>query len=352
MIKPVLRALASVLLVLALIFALGGTRVEAAEPQGGSQQGQGEQQPSGATISVEVPVVTLDVVATTQHGDIITGLNRENFRVFEDGAAQTVTNFGPAEAPITMVILMEFSSLGYGWFAYNATNWAPALLPELQPKDWVALVTFDIRPRLEVDFTQNKQEIQDAIRRLVFPGFHESNVFDAVLDTIDRMKDVKGKKSILLLASGRDTFSRHRLDETLKALRQTDVTIFSVSLARLFYVMRDAYGMGGIGQLNFAQAESQMRTFAQLTGGYAWFPMFDGEIPAIFKEVAGFLRHQYNLAYTPTNRARDGKYRKIKVELVNSDGSPFTITDQKGKKLKCVVYARQGYTAPVEGAGD
>jgi len=352
MIKPILRALAPVLLAPALILVLGGARAEAAGWQGGSQQGQGEQQPPGATISVEVPVVTLDVLVTTQHGDLITGLKRENFRVLEDGAPQTVTNFAAAEAPITMVIVMEFSTKGYWWFAANAVNWAPAMLPELQPNDWVALVTFDVKPRLEVDFTRNKQEIQEALGHLVFPGFHESSVYDAVLDTIDRMKDVKGKKSILLLASGIDTFSKHRWDETIKVLRQTDVTIFAVSLSRLFYMLAEAQGMSGPAELTFAQADNQMRTFAQLTGGYAWFPAFDGEIPGIFKQVAAFLRHQYSLAYSPTNRARDGKYRKIKVEVVNPDGSPFTITDRKGKKLKCVVYTRQGYMAPVAGAGD
>src|SRR3974390_859981 len=166
-------------------------------------------QESGVTISVEVPVVTLDVIATTQHGDIITGLKKENFRILEDGQPQTITNFGPTDAPITMVMLIEFSSRAYGWFAYEAKYWADALFPNLNQKDWVALMTFDMRPRLEADFTQNKDEVRQALYRLYFPGFSESNVFDALLDTVDRLKGVKGKKSILLMATGVDTFSKH-----------------------------------------------------------------------------------------------------------------------------------------------
>jgi VWFA-related protein len=311
------------------------------------------QQPpqAGVTIAVDVPIVTLDVVATTQRGDIIPGLKKENFRVFDDGVAQTITNFAPTEAPITMVVLMQFSGNSYGWFAYYAKYWADALFPNLQPKDWVALETFDMRTRLEVDFTQNKDEVRNAIYRLYFPGFSESNVFDAILETVDRLKDVNGKKSILLLASGVDTFSKHTLDQTMKQLRGSDVTIFCVGLGKTWTNYLETHGYRG-SNLNYLQAENQLRTFAAQTGGYAWFPQFDGEIPDIFRSVAAFLRHQYSLSYSPSNGAKDGKFHKLKVELVAPDGGPLTVVDQKGKKQKFQVYAREGYQAPKGGVGD
>src|SRR5271167_4570884 len=236
-----------------------------------------EQKPQepGATIAVEVPVVTLDVIATTQHGDLLTGLKKENFRVLEDGQPQTITNAGPSEAPITMVVLMEFSARYSGWFSYQAKYWADALFPNLKQKDWVALVTFDMKPRTEVDFTQNKDEVRQALYSLYFPGFSESNVFDALLDTVDRLKDVKGKKSILVLASGVDTFSKHTLDQTLKQLRGTDVTIFAVGVDKpLMNYLQMHGGLGSIRELNFIQAENQLKTFAQMTGGFSWFPQF------------------------------------------------------------------------------
>lgn len=314
---------------------------------------QNKTQESGVTITVEVPVVTLDVVATTQHGDIIPGLKKENFRVLEDGQPQTITNFGPTDAPITMVMLMEFSARGYDWFAYQAKYWADALFPNLNQKDWIALVTFDMHPRMEVDFTQNKDEVRAALYHLYFPGFSESNVFDALLDTLERLKDVKGKKSILLLATGVDTFSKHTLDQTMKLIRGTDVTIFAVGLDKPFTNWAELHHvLGSMGRMDFLQGENQLRTFTSMTGGFAWFPQFDGEIPGIMREVAEFLRHQYSLTYTPSNRTPDGKYRKIKVELVAPDGSPLVVTDQKGKKQKWVVYAREGYTAPKGGVGD
>ena len=314
---------------------------------------QQKPQEGGVTISVEVPVVTLDVVATNSNGDIITGLKKENFRILEDGVPQTITNFGTGDAPITIVILLEFSARAYGWFAYEATYWAGGLLPNLKPQDWVALVTFDMNRRLEVDFTQNKDEVLAAINHLYFPGFSESNVFDALLDTVDRLKDVKGKKSVLVLATGVDTFSHHTLDQTIKQLRQTDVTIFSVGVDQPVTLWMEANGMmGGMRELSYLQAENQLKTFSQMTGGFAWFPRFDGEIPGIMRSVAEFLRHQYSITYTPTNHAADGKYRKIKVQLVAPDGGPLTVLNQKGKKQKVVVYAREGYQAPKGGVGD
>jgi VWFA-related protein len=314
---------------------------------------QQKPQDAGATIAVEVPVVTLDVIATTQHGDLIPGLKKENFRVLEDGQPQAITNFGPSDAPITMVVVMEFSARAYGWFSYQAKYWADALFPNLNQKDWIALVTFDMKPRLEVDFTQNKDEVRQAIYHLYFPGFSESNVFDALLDTTDRLKDVKGKRSILLMASGVDTFSKHTLDQTMKELRGSDVPIFVVGLDKPITNYLELHGgLRTTARMDYLQAENQMKTFAQMTGGFAWFPQFDGEIPGIMHDVADFLRHQYSITYTPTNHSADGKYRKVKVELTAPDGSPLVVTDQKGKKQKWVVYAREGYTAPKGGVGD
>src|SRR5215468_5624700 len=306
---------------------------------------------SGVSISVDVPVVTLDVVATTQHGDIIPNLKKENFRILDEGVPQSITNFGPTEAPITMVVLMQFSGNAYGWFAAYARYWADALFPNLQQKDWVALETFDMKTRLEVDFTQNKDEVREAIYHLIFPGFSESNVFDALIETTERLKDVKGKKSILLLASGVDTFSKHTLDQTMKALRGSDVPIFSVGLGKTWTNYLDSHGSMNP-HMDYLQAENQLRTFAQETGGFAWFPQFDGEIPDIFRSVAAFLRHQYSLSFTPSGGAKDGKFHKVKVELVAPDGGPLTIQDQKGKKLKYQVYAREGYQASKPGVGD
>lgn len=304
-------------------------------------------------ITVEVPLVNLEVVATDADGNTITGLRKGNFRVYEDGALQQVSNFAPTDAAITTVMLIEFSRLGYEIFAQNAVYWADEFASQLQKDDWVALVSFDLKTRVEVDFTKNKIDVRNYLAHMYFPGFSESNLFDAVLDTLDRVQDVKGRKSILILASGADTFSKHTLDDVLKKLRQTDVTIFSVGVGRYLANYLDARGgLSATGRLGYLQGENQLKSFAEMTGGRSFFPEFEGAIPGIMREIGALLRAQYSLGYSPTNHSRDGKFRKIKVELVGDDGNPLVLTNPKGKKVKIVVYARQGYNAPKGGVSD
>jgi hypothetical protein len=96
--------------------------------------------------------------------------------------------------------------------------------------------------------------------------------------------------------------------------------------------------------VGYLQAKNQMTTFANMTGGFAWFPRFEGEMPDIFNSVAAFLRSQYTLGFTPTTM-QDGRFHKLKVEAVDEQGDPLTVPDKKGKKKKTIVHARQGYMA-------
>ena len=107
-----------------------------------------------------------------------------------------------------------------------------------------------------------------------------------------------------------------------------------------------SHGMGiPIGRMDYLQADNEMNTFARLTGGRAYFPRFEGELPEIFHDVAADIRNQYNLAYHPTNPKLDGTYRKLKVELIDENGKPLKMRDEKGKEVKYQILAREGYTA-------
>jgi hypothetical protein len=105
----------------------------------------------------------------------------------------------------------------------------------------------------------------------------------------------------------------------------------------------DLYSPQGAG-VGYLQAKNQLTTFANMTGGYAWFPRFEGEMPDIFNAVAGYLRSQYTLGFTPTT-SQDGKFHKLKVEAIDDQGNLLTVNDKKGKKKKTIVHARQGYMA-------
>jgi VWFA-related protein len=304
------------------------------------------------SISVNVPLVNLDVLVTTKDGQTIPGLKKENFKIVEDGAPQQISTFNQTEAPITAVLLVEFASTNY-YFMVDALNASYAFANTLKKDDWVAVISYDMKPQILADFTQDKRAVQAALNQLRMPGFAETNLFDALFDTLDRVDRIEGKKYIILVTTGVDTFSKLTLDKILKKVKTTkDVTIYPISVGfavrNYCEVHRCGYthGMGiPVSNMDYLQADNEMKTFASLTGGRAYFPRFEGELPEDFNEIAGDIRNAYNISYHPTNAKLDGTYRKLKVELQAPDGGPLKVHDQKGKDVKYIVYAREGYTA-------
>ncbi len=306
------------------------------------------------SISVQVPLVNLDVLVTTKDGQTIPGLKKENFKIFEDGTPQQIASFNQTTAPITAVLLVEFaSSRWHGWkeyqYVYDALNAAYTFAGGLKKDDWVAVVSYDMKPQILVDFTQDKNAVTGALNMLRIPGFSERNLFDALFDTLDRCDRIEGKKYIILVSSGADTFSKLNLDQILKKVKSTkDVTIYAISIGWQYREAVDAASMGNdpFGrEVGWLQNDNQLRTFASLTGGRAYFPRFEGELPELFNQISADIRNQYSITYHPTNTKQDGTYRKLKVELQAPDGGPLKIRDQKGKQVKSIVYARDGYTA-------
>src|SRR5580700_2351418 len=182
------------------------------------------------SIRVDVPIVNLDVLVTTKDGQTIPGLRRENFKIMEDGAPQQIASFNQTEAPITAVLLVEFASTNY-YFIVDALNASYSFASTLKKDDWVAVISYDMKPQILADFTQDKRAVQAALNQLRMPGFAETNLFDALFDTLDRVDRIEGKKYIILVTTGYDSFSKLTLDQIIKKVKSTkDVTIYVVSV--------------------------------------------------------------------------------------------------------------------------
>ena len=294
----------------------------------------------------DVELVNISVVVQNRNGDFLAGLQKENFRLTEEGVPQTIQRVEAFEAPVTVALVVEYSSL-YWEFLYDTFQAAAGFVNSLQPEDWVALIFYDLRTEILRDFTRNKQAVMNDLLMLQTPGFREANLFDAVSETVDRMQDIAGKKAILVVASGVDTFSKTRYGDVLDKVKASETPIYAIGTgqaARLWYEGRGY--LGSETSIGFLQADNQLRSFARFSGGRAYFPRFQGEFPGIYADISGALRTEYVLSYSPNNTAHDGKFRKIKVELVDKDGTPLKIRDQKGKEVKYQVRAREGYTAP------
>ncbi len=305
----------------------------------------------GPSFKSDVTAVQVDVSVLDKNGHFIPNIPRGNFRILEDNVPQTISNFSLGEAPMTVCMVIEFSNR---YQSYYTESWYQTLaasygfVETLKPDDFVAIVAYDLRPETLSDFTTDRMKTQEAMQRMRIAAFSESNLFDALTDTADRMSEIEGRKAIVLISSGVDTFSKLTFDKTRKIIQTAGVPIYALGLMQALREYYDARGaMGSIERLDFLQADNQLRTFAKESGGQAFFPRFYGEFPSIFRSIHEALRNQYSLAYNPSNGAKDGKYRRIKVDLVNpATGEPLRVVDEKGKPMKYTVVAKAGYTAP------
>jgi len=306
--------------------------------------------PDGAIYSmrVDVPIVNLDVnVLLDENHQFVPGLKAGNFLVVEDGVEQEVQTVRVTKTPITAVMLLEFAANNW-YFIQDMQNASASFFRTMQPDDYIAVETYDIRTHVLTDFTNNKDTIRDALNSLMMPTFRETNEFDALYETLDRLTRVEGRKYVVLISDGRDTMSRLTLDQMLAKIKATpNVTIFTISTGG--FVREMSSGMGPR-HMDYLQADNQMSTFARMTGGLSYKPVFQGELPDIFSQINESIRNQYVLTYKPTNTKNDGTYRKLKVYLVDNEGKPLRIRDEKGRPQKYSIIARDGYRAklPVE----
>src|SRR4030095_3150339 len=297
-----------------------------------------DQLPQAPSLSIDIDVVSFDVVVTDQSGNPVGGLEKKHFRIFEDDVEQTVTNFSPTEAPLTVVVLAEFSNT-FGYYFDDVVGPAAGFINSLRPDDWAALIAFDIRPEILTDCTKNKRELCSGLSRMRIPAYSETCLYDAVYDTLQRLDNVDGKKAIFLLSTGLDTnISKHTYGEALKKAETSDTMIYSVSMgqfARLYFESR----LSNLDQITFLQADNVMRSFAEATGGAGGFPRFQGEYPVIYQMVGANMRNQYSLGFVPKVRKTDGKLHKLRVEVPNLD------VNHDGKPDKLKVRHKKGYYA-------
>jgi VWFA-related protein len=329
-----------------VLIALPLNRAEGQATPGNQQPAAQQQPPEQATPDSGGPSGDTGVIAVPKPS---------NFRVYEDGVQQKVEGFKRTEAPITALILMEYSARGMG-FRIQALNAALAFAQQLRPQDYVAMMTFDLNSHIVSDFTQDKQQLAEGMRMLesevyMPAAFSESDIFDALNESLDRLDRVQGQKYIFLIATGIDTFSKLTFDKIEKRVKAShDITIFTMSTDGFFEAMTE--GQGGMGgamrDMSYLQADNEMKSFSDWTGGMHFAPRFTGEMPDDVKAINETIRAKYELVYHPTNGKQDGTFRKIRVELVDEEGQPLRMQDEKKKPLKYDIITRDGYRASQE----
>ena len=284
-------------------------------------------------IRVQVSLVNLFVTVRDKHKAIVTGLKQDDFQVFEDGQLQEITNFSAeSNLPITLGMLIDTS--GSETYTLSAEQEAASrfLGRVLRKGDLAMVMSFDTDVDLLADFTDDRSRLDRAIRRaqinapgsgaiiaqgpLPTSGSGGTDFYDAVyLAAHDKLSDEAGRKAIVVLTDAEDTGSKMRLQDAIEAAQRTDTVV------HILLVAADGGDQG------------VARKLTDETGGRMIVVRSEKNLEQAFDEISEELRSQYTIGYSPTNKAHDGSYRKIKVDMKNKEYAGLT---------------RRGYYAPTE----
>jgi VWFA-related protein len=292
-------------------------------------------------IRVEVDLVNVVFSVTDRRSRLVTGLGPDDFRVYEDGVQQEINRFtSETNLPLRIGLLIDTSNSVRPRFQFEQEAAIDFLHTVLRPKqDEAFVISFDATPQLIQDFTDDPQALADVIRNLRAGGI--TTLYDAVYLAC-KMKLAEGssgdlRKMLIVLSDGEDNGSVVSREEALDMARRHEVTIFTVSTsAPPINYNSETARMQNPCQVKGEEGDKVLEYFADSTGGVSYCPFSTIDVGRSFEQIANQLRTQYTLAYTPTNRVRDGAFRRITIE---------------SRREQLRIHHRPGYYARLEPAG-
>jgi len=259
-----------------------------------------------------IELVALNVIVTDKARKYVTGLEKADFAVFEDGVQQDLTFFAADAAPIDLAILLDTSSSMQDKMQ-DVHQAAVGFARTLRDEDRGAVVGFDTGVRVLQGFTGNVADIEAAIRAArANGGTALHNALYVTLKEFAKLgranEDVR-RQAIVVLSDGEDTASLLSFDDVMTLAKQSGVSIYTITLKSKYS------GLGRPARRYFSQSEYSMKSLAQETGAQAFFPLEVRELSGVYGSIATELAHQYALAYAPKNGRRDGAFRRVIVTI-------------------------------------
>ncbi len=279
-------------------------------------------------LRIDTTLVPIPVVVTmAANGRVLTGLEKKNFKIYEDKVEQEIVNFSTDEAPLSLGVVFDASG-SMGGKLQRSREAVAQFMKSANPEDEFFLVQFNDRPELSLPFTSDSAQIQNRLTFLQSKG--STALLDGVYMAMNEMKRAhNGRKAVLIISDGGDNASRYSESEVKNFVREADVQIYAIGI----YEPAEARGrtpeeMSGPGLL---------ADIADSTGGRHYAVDNLADLPDVAAKIGYELRNQYVIAYRPKNAVRDGKYRKVEVKLVNVSKLP---------PLRA--RSREGYYAPTQ----
>jgi Ca-activated chloride channel homolog len=257
-------------------------------------------------LNVDVDLVEVHVNVTDEQDRPVGNLTKENFRLFEDRAAQEISVFKHEDIPVSLGLVIDNSrSIEPRKQRLDAA--ALSFVRRGNPEDETFIVHFDDEARVSRDFTASIADLETTLARAM--PFGQTAIYDALIVALDHMEEraKHTKKAILLITDGVDNVSRHTLAEAIDATKRSQVAVYTVGLLSF---------SGG------QKAEDSLVQIAEASGGRAFFPENVEQAHSVMERVARDLREQYTLGYFPSNPSGDGAWRSVRVEVTPPAGFP------------------------------
>jgi VWFA-related protein len=279
------------------------------------------------TGNVGPPAETRSLYLNVEKGsNLITGLTQGNFRLHLDGKPHPFRLEKPEE-PAAVALLVEHSGSS-GYFADDLNAALQGFLKQALEGHWYALATFSHEVEIRTDFTKQIGEITAAYSQLGTPTWREIDTYDAVYELLDKMGRLPGRRILIVVGSGLDTFSEHSLGQVQNKAEAEDVTIFVAGLGSLFRGVYDPY-LDSSARMSLVQAQAFLQMLAGKTGGFAWFPSQFNGFPDVMQGIMQSIATQYRLVYDAPSNGSD-KFHTVKVEA-------FRVVNDKREDFKVLV---------------
>jgi Ca-activated chloride channel homolog len=269
------------------------------------------------TIRVDVDVVVLHATAQDRENTLVSGLDKDNFQVYEDGALQPIKYFSHEDVPVTVGLVVDNSG-SMGPKRRDVIAAALAFARSSNPQDQMFVVNFNERVSFglpgNIAFTDQVGQLQVALSRVAADG--ETALYDAIAVALEHLKKGERDKKVLIVVSdGGDNASKHKLAEILAMVGQPDAIIYTIGI----FDEEDADRNPGI-----------LKRLAKDTGGEAFLPESLKDVVPICEQIARDIRNQYTIAYVPMNRKRNGKYRVVQVKASSPERGRLSVRTRAG----------------------
>ena len=275
-------------------------------------------------IRVEANLVLVPMTVTDTQNRLVTGLERENFYVYENNQPQTIRSFSTDDAPVTIGIIFDLSGSMNSKYA-RARKALSEFMRTSNPQDEFFVIAFNDRPAVVVDYTSNIDDI-DA-RMVMLKPQNRTALIDATYLGVNKLKDAKyERKALLIISDGGDNRSRYSEGELRRAVRESDVQIYSIGIFDQYAATTEE-----------KEGPVLLGDICDMTGGRLFRVTDVAELGDIASRISAELRNEYVVGYKPTDPKKDGNWRKLKVKLNPPQGLP-----------QLIVHNRQGYYAPSE----